>query len=704
MPLQPAGDSREYEYLAEIGCGSEGNVVSAKRGQENVAIKVVRLTSQAIRKHVQAELQIGFGCLKEDAEDPRLKHMVEFKDWFPGQGGADREIHMVLERCEFQLDELLRTVQDCRASYERLRRQLGQRHNPYVHRVAEGEIVLVLLHMLRALSALNDRNVVHRDVKAENILWSNQRGENELNFDHGVYKLCDFGVAKRFAKTPLVSSEKVVVGTLWTIAPEVLRLENYSETCDVWSLGCVLWELMFLEKPFHSSELLSLQTGKVWKEELKPGAKLEGRQLKDIYNPHLSSVVDLMFLPASKRPTCKQLLAHPLVHELLQLHGYKGPLPEPEIPKAPVGPLSPLSRSNSSPTRLRSKRSSSAGDKADKGEKGSKGEKHEKGERRENAEKDKVDVGEKEKTDGALDPEKALSEKADRMDREKLEQVDKLKDKSDGTKDSTEKERGEKRKDKPDGIKDSKEREKADKPKSDGTKDSKDKEKDVLPALSPKSRKKGDERKPSMFRARPMPKAHRSLRVLIRDEEPLSPKTPVMSPVSPATQAKWQKLQVTCVQFYQALLSYRSHGELPVFRLIDDMEKQKPPEKERQGAWGRSAPAQAVLPAGSTLLDILPPKLAADLTGRNEATRWAEPLGRSEDGSTAASTPPRSSAESVESLPACPSRPLSRQAPTPDSKVVDWRVRRMERVATEPTILAPLELRSPHEGQSPHVQ
>lgn len=73
-----------------------------------------------------------------------------------------------------------------------------------------------------------------------------------------VYKLCDFGVAKRFAKNPLVSSEKVVVGTLsanpairwrhalarcevpaplrrWTIAPEVLRLENYSETCDVWS-------------------------------------------------------------------------------------------------------------------------------------------------------------------------------------------------------------------------------------------------------------------------------------------------------------------------------------------------------------------------------------------------------------------------------------------------------------------------------------
>merc|ERR1719359_1651548 len=138
--------------MAEIGCGSEGNVLSARRtGSPGVqfAVKVVRLSSPAIRKHVAAELQIGLGVLREECEQEPLdacgrRHLLGFYDWYPGVGGVEREVHMVLERCEFQLDEMLRTVQDARATYERQRRMSASvpvRINPFLHRFAEGEVV-----------------------------------------------------------------------------------------------------------------------------------------------------------------------------------------------------------------------------------------------------------------------------------------------------------------------------------------------------------------------------------------------------------------------------------------------------------------------------------------------------------------------------------------------------------------------------------
>lgn len=369
--LQPPGDPAGYEYMAEIGCGSEGNVLSARQvGQAHaqLAIKVVRLSSPAIRKHVCQELQIGLGVLREEREGDEdvtgLRYLVSFHDWYPGVGGVDREVHMVLERCEFQLDEMLRTVQDARATYERQRRMSASmpvRINPFLHRFAEAEVVCVLLHVLRALAVLNGRRVIHRDVKAENILWqSNRDGHQDFRgFGHGSYKLCDFGVARRFAEgTAMVCAEKVVVGTLWTIAPEVLCMESYGPNCDIWSLGCVLWEMMFLDKPFHSSELLALQTGKVqnpWAS-LTPGAKVDSaRHLRSrcVYDARLVSVVaDLCLQRPSRRPDATALLRHPLVHELAELHGYCGPpLPGPD----PWDPASPTStgtpRGSCSPAR-----------------------------------------------------------------------------------------------------------------------------------------------------------------------------------------------------------------------------------------------------------------------------------------------------------------------------------------------------------------
>ena len=81
-------------------------------------------------------------------------------------------------------------------------------------------------------------NIIHRDIKGANILIS----------DKGVVKLADFGLARIYypEKKNAQYTNKVV--TLWYRAPELLLgAKNYSDTVDVWSIGCVFAELL-LEK------------------------------------------------------------------------------------------------------------------------------------------------------------------------------------------------------------------------------------------------------------------------------------------------------------------------------------------------------------------------------------------------------------------------------------------------------------------------
>merc|ERR550537_647361 len=96
--IQPPGDPANYDYHAEIGCGSEGNVLSARRsgtnGPNRFAVKIVRISSPSIKKHVLAEQQIGLGVMRripEADEQPAerfIEHLVQFLDWYPGVGGV----------------------------------------------------------------------------------------------------------------------------------------------------------------------------------------------------------------------------------------------------------------------------------------------------------------------------------------------------------------------------------------------------------------------------------------------------------------------------------------------------------------------------------------------------------------------------------------------------------------------------------------
>eukprot|EP00392_Amoebophrya_sp_AT5.2_P006488 g6500.t1 len=177
-----------YKVGIELAQGSEGDVFAAVQipADRQVALKRIAINGPKVRctkKHAWTELCVaeavflGMTAQDHEVELKRLKrwesapphpYIVQTMDFFAGFDGIDRELFLVSERCLFGLDDLIRGS-----------------------RFSEIEIRKVFLQMLEALAFLNKLGFLHRDVKAENILWA----------PAGNYKLCDFGVSVRVPMT-----------------------------------------------------------------------------------------------------------------------------------------------------------------------------------------------------------------------------------------------------------------------------------------------------------------------------------------------------------------------------------------------------------------------------------------------------------------------------------------------------------------------
>ncbi|MBR0136330.1 MAG: leucine-rich repeat domain-containing protein [Clostridia bacterium] len=93
------------------------------------------------------------------------------------------------------------------------------------------EVLKLGIDICSALDVCSQRGIIHRDIKPDNIFVN----------DRGVYKLGDFGIARNLEKTATFMSKK---GTFNYMAPEVYKGEKYGASCDLYSLGLVLYRLL----------------------------------------------------------------------------------------------------------------------------------------------------------------------------------------------------------------------------------------------------------------------------------------------------------------------------------------------------------------------------------------------------------------------------------------------------------------------------
>lgn len=96
----------------------------------------------------------------------------------------------------------------------------------------EGVLLDIFVQICLAVKHLHDRKIVHRDLKSENIF---------LMASNGIVKVGDLGIAKVLQGTTQFARTKI--GTPLTMSPEILMDQPYNQATDLWSLGCILYEL-----------------------------------------------------------------------------------------------------------------------------------------------------------------------------------------------------------------------------------------------------------------------------------------------------------------------------------------------------------------------------------------------------------------------------------------------------------------------------
>ena len=157
------------------------------------------------------------------------------------------------------------------------------------------DIINVTKDILEALVYLHSKNIIHRDLKPSNVLGND------------IFKLSDFGICTQVKE--LETIPRSFVGTAWYMAPEVILQEPYSFSADIWSLGCLVYELYTGCKPYKTANLAKALHLMVECESPIENQKISVPALEDF-------LLKCWRRPHSFRPSAKELLQHPFLTNL----------------------------------------------------------------------------------------------------------------------------------------------------------------------------------------------------------------------------------------------------------------------------------------------------------------------------------------------------------------------------------------------------
>ena len=149
------------------------------------------------------------------------------------------------------------------------------------------------IQVINAVYYLHSNNIIHRDIKPENILIGD---DNKL-------KLCDFGWAKELT----LENRSTFCGTMEYMAPEIVGSENYDYSVDIWSLGILLYEMLFGHSPFNGKDtnniILNIKSHELNYDDTN----------KKISNSCKDLIQKLLNMNPQKRLKIKDILEHPFI-------------------------------------------------------------------------------------------------------------------------------------------------------------------------------------------------------------------------------------------------------------------------------------------------------------------------------------------------------------------------------------------------------
>lgn len=271
----PMGDFEEFAWIKGelIGRGSFGSVYLAL----NVTTGEMLAVKQVVVRNKGSEKSESLQALHKEVETMKdLDHLNIVQ--YLGFEQKDNTYSLFLEYVAGG------SISSCLKSY-------GKFDEPLVK--------FITRQVLEGLRYLHSNGILHRDLKADNLL---------LEID-GTCKISDFGISKKSQDIYSNDAEMSMQGTIFWMAPEVIhsmvedKKQGYSAKIDIWSLGCVMLEMFAGQRPWSNEAVVSA-IYKIGKTKLAPPIPEElSAEAKDFLNRCFT-------IDSEKRPTAEDLLEH----------------------------------------------------------------------------------------------------------------------------------------------------------------------------------------------------------------------------------------------------------------------------------------------------------------------------------------------------------------------------------------------------------
>ena len=160
----------------------------------------------------------------------------------------------------------------------------------------ETDIWRIFIQLVKGLKALHDLKILHRDLKSANVFL----------LSDGTAKLGDLNVSK-VARRGLGYTQ---TGTPYYASPEVWKDQPYDNKSDIWSLGCVLYEMITLRPPFRAQNMEGLYNKVI---------KGQFSRIPDRFSNELFEIVKLLIqINTDSRPSCDEILRNPIIQKRIE--------------------------------------------------------------------------------------------------------------------------------------------------------------------------------------------------------------------------------------------------------------------------------------------------------------------------------------------------------------------------------------------------
>eukprot|EP00092_Neocalanus_flemingeri_P011404 GFUD01012287.1.p1 GENE.GFUD01012287.1~~GFUD01012287.1.p1 ORF type:complete len:363 (-),score=81.00 GFUD01012287.1:85-1173(-) len=304
-----------YQNLLPVGSGAFGQVCSAtdteKKSPDGTEVRV------AIKK-LARPFQSQIHSKRTYRELRMLKHMkheniIELLDCFTPHNNIEEfsEVYMVTPLMDLDLNNIIK-----------------------IQKLTDDQVKFIIYQIMRGLKYIHSAGIIHRDLKPSNMA---------VNEDCDL-KILDFGLAR-----PTDAEMTGYVATRWYRAPEImLNWMHYTQTVDIWSVGCIMAELLTGRPLFPGDDQIDQITkvlnicgtptnetlSKITSEEailyIRSLPTMEKKDFQTVFpgaNPLAIDLLEKMLeVDADKRITAEQTLSHPYLEE------YADPSDEPTSP------------------------------------------------------------------------------------------------------------------------------------------------------------------------------------------------------------------------------------------------------------------------------------------------------------------------------------------------------------------------------------